>query len=87
MRFTNPNTYEHRRQVASRYTQNILVRLFIFGRDGYKCRYCGSTKDLTIDHIVSVYEHGSNTFDNFQTLCRSCNSAKPPDMIERGLNA
>ena len=27
-------------------------RTMIYKRDGHKCQYCGSTKELTIDHII-----------------------------------
>ena len=70
--------YKRRRGQASRYTQNPLVRLFVLNRDGNRCRSCGATTDLTLDHIVSVYQHGPNEIANLQTLCRSCNSKKPP---------
>ena len=51
-------------------------RAIIYERDGYRCRYCGSTNDLTLDHIVPVSRRGDNSSSNLQTLCRSCNSRK-----------
>ena len=38
------------------------------------CVECCSTKDIVIDHIVPLSRGGSNTLDNVQPLCRSCNS-------------
>jgi len=52
------------------------VRWTVFQRDGYQCGHCGSTVDLTIDHIQPVIWGGSNDPSNLQTLCRSCNSVK-----------
>lgn len=52
------------------------VRNLIFGRDGYRCRECGSTEDLTVDHVVPRCEGGRNGFDNLQALCRHCNNRK-----------
>ncbi len=45
-------------------------------RDGYQCVYCGSSDDLTIDHIVPQCKGGPTTSSNCATACRSCNLAK-----------
>lgn len=60
------------------------VREIIFSRDNYKCKYCGSTENLTVDHIIPVAKviYGDispaiiNSRENLQTLCSSCNSKK-----------
>lgn len=52
------------------------VRRAIFERDGRKCRECGTTVDLTIDHINPWSAGGSDSPSNLQVLCRSCNSRK-----------
>ena len=70
---------KQRRSRASRFTQRKDIRGKIFKRDDYKCLRCGATKDLTLDHIVSVYKEGENSIDNLQTLCRSCNAGKKPE--------
>lgn len=54
----------------------VAVRFFVFKRDGYRCVQCGTTEDLTIDHIYPRIRGGGHTEDNLQTLCRSCNSRK-----------
>lgn len=51
------------------------LKQYILHRDG-ACLKCGSKSDLTIDHIVSVADGGSNSHDNLQCLCRKCNSIK-----------
>lgn len=44
---------------------------------GYKCLRCGREGvKLTPDHVVPISRGGSNTIDNIQPLCRSCNSWK-----------
>lgn len=43
------------------------------------CLKCGSSDDLTIDHIIPVARGGSGEFSNLQCLCRSCNSKKQCD--------
>lgn len=45
-------------------------------RDNNKCRYCGKTDSLVIDHIWPVCRGGSNEPDNLQTLCWQCNTKK-----------
>ena len=52
------------------------LRNAVFDRDGRKCQRCGATDDLTLDHINPFARGGATTYDNLQTLCRSCNSAK-----------
>lgn len=48
----------------------------IFKRDGYRCKHCGTSDDLTVDHIIPVAAGGLSFDKNLQTLCRSCNSKK-----------
>lgn len=71
-------TYRQRRDQASNYTKKPEVRGRIFKKDNYCCVQCSSIKDLTIDHIISVYRGGRNDDGNLQTLCNICNSGKEP---------
>ena len=43
---------------------------------GETCAYCGSTEDLTLDHIVPLSQGGPHSFDNLCVACRSCNASK-----------
>ena len=52
------------------------LRERIYKRDGYRCLFCGTDSDLTLDHIHPKSLGGPHTEDNLQTLCRSCNSSK-----------
>lgn len=45
-------------------------------RDNNRCVYCGSTKDLTIDHVRPRSKGGETTAENCVTACRRCNQAK-----------
>lgn len=47
-----------------------------------RCLSCGEQKELTVDHVVSIKDGGSNTIDNLQPLCRSCNSRKGAKFID-----
>jgi 5-methylcytosine-specific restriction endonuclease McrA len=40
------------------------------------CTECGSTDDLTADHIVPLARGGPSEMSNVQILCRSCNGSK-----------
>ena len=51
-------------------------RAKIFDRDGWKCVRCGSTKDLTVDHILARSLGGTDWLGNLQTLCGTCNTNK-----------
>jgi hypothetical protein len=48
----------------------------IYSRDDGKCVYCGSTKDLTLDHVIPVSRGGAGNHENLATCCKSCNSSK-----------
>lgn len=48
----------------------------VFRRDQYRCVYCGSEQDLTVDHILPLSRGGNNQLDNLATACRCCNSSK-----------
>jgi hypothetical protein len=52
------------------------LRRFIFKRDSHRCRQCGATDRLAIDHMFPVSLGGETTVENLQTLCGSCNSRK-----------
>lgn len=57
-------------------------RSMIYMRDGNKCQYCGSTKNLTIDHIIPRSKGGGNTWENLVTACHSCNTHKGDKLLE-----
>lgn len=52
------------------------LRSAVHDRDGWACLHCGSSEDLALDHIWPHSKGGSDTYENLQTLCRSCNSKK-----------
>lgn len=55
---------------------NGNIRIAVFERDIYRCKHCGTHKDLCCDHIIPESKGGETSLDNLQTLCRSCNSKK-----------
>jgi 5-methylcytosine-specific restriction protein A len=59
---------------ASRLPSNwASLRRLALKRDDFKCRLCGGTEDLEVDHI----ERGDNhALENLRTLCRTCHKGK-----------
>lgn len=53
------------------------MRLF-FG----ECVKCGNKEDLVKDHIIPIYQGGSDGLDNLQPLCRKCNASKGADTTD-----
>jgi 5-methylcytosine-specific restriction endonuclease McrA len=53
-----------------------LNRKRIFKRDNNECVYCGSKRNLTIDHIIPRSRGGKNTWSNLVTCCSNCNLKK-----------
>ncbi len=48
----------------------------IMRRDNHTCQYCGSRKQLTLDHVVPRSKGGSHTWDNVVAACSPCNARK-----------
>lgn len=48
----------------------------IYKRDNCECVYCGSKKQLTLDHIMPKSRGGTNDWMNLVTSCFKCNLKK-----------
>ena len=48
----------------------------IYKRDNYECVYCGSNKNLTLDHVIPKSRGGGNEWTNLVTSCFKCNLKK-----------
>ena len=48
----------------------------VLERDRYACVYCGSEKNLVIDHVIPIAQGGGHEIENLATACKSCNSGK-----------
>lgn len=75
-------TCSHLIKTSFRREVSRALRAKIYDRDK-KCLACGTTKNLTIDHIIPISSAKSkddviklNKEDNLITLCAKCNSKK-----------
>jgi 5-methylcytosine-specific restriction endonuclease McrA len=71
-----PSVIRLRDYVHLPYKGVILSRQNIFRRDSHRCQYCGSTYDLTLDHVLPKSRKGGSTWDNLVTACKNCNARK-----------
>lgn len=67
---------------ASKFVTTKPSRGLIYKRDRNTCQYCGSTKRLTIDHVVPKSLGGDNTWQNLVVACSSCNILKADKRLE-----
>jgi 5-methylcytosine-specific restriction endonuclease McrA len=49
---------------------------------GFKCVKCGETEGLCKDHIIPIYQEGSDSIENLQPMCTPCNSRKGSDATD-----
>jgi 5-methylcytosine-specific restriction endonuclease McrA len=57
------------------------VKILVWSRDGGACMKCGASRELQFDHVIPLAKGGSDTADNIQLLCRTCNLAKSDRLI------
>ena len=53
-----------------------FTRFNLFLRDGFACVYCGSSEDLTFDHVIPKRHGGKTRWDNIVSACARCNWKK-----------
>jgi 5-methylcytosine-specific restriction endonuclease McrA len=46
------------------------------------CVRCGVKAEVVKDHIIPIYQGGSDAITNLQPLCRRCNSSKGPESTD-----
>ncbi len=67
---------------VNNYKNVSLTRENVFKRDNHECVYCGSGKNLTIDHVIPKSKGGKDGWDNLVTACRPCNGEKADLTLE-----
>ncbi|MEA5599127.1 HNH endonuclease [Rivularia sp. UHCC 0363] len=58
-----------------------VSRREVFRRDRHSCQYCGSSKHLTLDHVIPRSKGGTHSWDNVVTACERCNSRKSDHLL------
>ena len=71
-----PSVIKLNRYVTVPYKGVVLTRENVFKRDGFKCQYCGTKRELTIDHLIPKAKGGTTSWNNLVTACKKCNSLK-----------
>jgi len=75
-----------RRQQANIFIAKKKTRDAVFEKYGEQCVVCGSSVDLTMDHIIPVSKGGEDVIENLQPLCKSCNSKKGNKISTKSYN-
>ena len=73
---STPHHYLFYLETLSSSEAKRLWRRKIKQRWDYECAYCGSDKDLTIDHIVPRSKGGNDFTKNVVCCCHDCNQSK-----------
>jgi len=74
--FPMPSVIRLKNYVHIPYKGVVLTRQNVFKRDGFRCQYCGTSRDLTLDHVVPKAKGGKTTWVNLVTACKTCNARK-----------
>ncbi len=53
-----------------------ITRRAVFARDSWMCQYCGSSSNLTVDHVVPRSKGGHSSWENIVASCAPCNRRK-----------
>lgn len=60
----------------SRTAREKPTKAAIYRRDNNTCQYCGSTRSLTIDHVIPRCRGGDSSWTNLTLACATCNTRK-----------
>lgn len=63
-------------EIAGTAHQPTRHKKWLVKTQGGACLYCGSTENLTQDHVIPKSRGGKNGLHNKQLLCRNCNREK-----------
>ena len=59
-----------------------FTRFNVFLRDKFSCQYCGSSEELTFDHLLPRSKGGETNWDNVVTACSACNVKKGGKLLK-----
>lgn len=81
-KYPMPSVIKLGKYVNVPYKGVVLSKENVFKRDAFQCQYCGSQKDLTLDHIIPKAKGGKTSWNNLVTACRRCNALKGDNSLE-----
>ena len=64
LRIPVPSVIRLRYYIKPIFREAYPTKRNIFIRDRFRCQYCDSTKDLTVDHIIPKVRGGKDTWTN-----------------------
>ena len=74
--YPKPAVIQIKHYIHIPYKEVELSRTNVFKRDSYRCQYCGTSKDLTLDHVLPRSRKGRSSWTNLVTACKACNAHK-----------
>ena len=74
--FASPRQYLYNLETTSSSEAKRMWRRSIKEKWNHQCAYCGSTKDLTLDHVVPRSKGGADETKNVVCCCKTCNQDK-----------
>ena len=80
--YNSPAEYMYNLKVVQSTEAKRLWRKSVKEQWDNECAYCGSTDDLTIDHIIPRSKGGNNSLENCALACREANQAKSDLSLE-----
>lgn len=74
--YARPSIIRLHRYVRVPYKGIALSRHNVMRRDNFECQYCGSNRNLTLDHVLPRSRGGDSGWANLVTACARCNHRK-----------
>ena len=74
--FPMPSVIRIHNYITLPYRGVVMTRHNIFKRDKHECQYCGTGKDLTLDHVIPRSRGGRSIWKNLVSACKGCNARK-----------
>lgn len=66
----------HRRRIKVKSNTLVVLDKEIKRLYSSNCIHCGTTENITMDHLIPVSRGGRHSIGNLVPMCRSCNSRK-----------
>jgi CRISPR/Cas system Type II protein with McrA/HNH and RuvC-like nuclease domain len=74
--YQGPEDYLYNLETSSSSEARRLWKNSIKEKWNYKCAYCESEKEITLDHIIPQSRGGTDHITNVVCCCLSCNRSK-----------